>query len=176
MNNIRISKNRRWLVLCVVQLILTIQCNHKTNVNYLNQQEKISFYSDINMAKITIYDDSAACIRGATLNSFKSKFPIIVKNVGTIESIQIEIISLVKSDESCNGLFIYRTFFGGNFIPYYVHGTPYYLFALKDNEVIFFEENEDDNLKKMEGLEGIEVYDQILQYKENILNNLILVR
>ena len=114
-------------------------------------------------------------MKDSLLLSFQQNLPRLVKNNSNFQSIDVEILPLVTSGSSCDGLFTYRTFVG-NINPYYANGIPYYFYAVKANQVIFFEENRESNLQKLETLKELNTYSQIREYEEDILDNLIYIK
>ena len=149
---------------------LLLSCK-SSRCSILNKNE-YEFYSKINKSMIQVYDHSN-CIVGAekTFDSFKENLPRIISKKLRVKTIKMKVMPLLIDSNSCIGVYIYKTQ-TRNIMPRYLNGELYYMFLIKDNDVLFLKNNDTiaNNLILNSFKEHL-LYNKMLEYKEEILNN-----
>lgn len=166
----------------VLVLFLLIQCKtnqHLTTATVKTSEdgyEYIEFYSKINKATIKVSQYGSSCLKDSLLQSFQYNFLQGISKKWDVRLAYLAVSPLVTDSTACDGLYIYRIRVG-TYSARYVNGTPYQLYAIKGNEVLFFSDDDvEGNRKKLETLKGTPVYQEMLKYERNILKNLILIK
>ena len=163
----------------ILAVFLLAQC--KTNQVYYQPKEKtegegyIVFHSKTPKGTILVDEHGLSCLKDTLLQSFRDNLPHMGISRQT-KRLYIDLTPWVKDSTSCNGLYIYRTF-TGTINAYYRDGTPYYFFAINGNQALFFGHDDvEGNRKKLESFKGMPIYPEMLEYEDQILNNLILIK
>lgn len=177
----------------LLMLFLLIQCKTNQHAGAIVKTEDdevyTQFYSKINGTVIKLYqtDDRLSCLKDSLLQSFQYNLPRLIMEDLNVSAIYLDATPFVTDSTACEGLYIYRTWAGApkhvrkkyvyRGAPRYLRGAPYHFYAINGNEVLFFKrEDIEENKKKLARLKGMPVYEKILKYEQNILNNLILIK
>lgn len=134
-----ITKLGRGIYLVLVAFLL-VQCkmgHRSASTGGIQTGKTINYYSKKNRTNIQVYEDSVSCLKDSLLYSFQQQFPRVTEKGWKVERVYVRVIPLVKDSTSCEGLYMYRAR-SGTISARYVNGTPYYFYAVKSNEVLFF--------------------------------------
>lgn len=171
----------------ILVLFFLIQC--KTNqrsaeTGKIPDGKYIKFHNKINRATIYVYQDSSNCLKDSLLQSFRNSLPTLaLKNFNIVlkefhvKRIYVKIKPLITDSTACDGLYIYSVHTESVLSSSrYSNGTPYSLYAVKGNDVLFFSKDTEENKKKLASLKGMPLYQKMMKYEQNILRNLIIIK